>query len=76
MLNWANVNFNSSFGDSGEFEGRVSVEKLVKCVDCETNSKTINMQADLLTKLDKQLQDCQNKSKVREGFHTKKSIKK
>ena len=37
MINWANFNFNSSFGDSGEFGGRVTVEKLVNCVDCETN---------------------------------------
>ena len=43
MVDWANVNFNISFGDIGEFEGRVPVEKLVKCVDCETSSKTINI---------------------------------
>ena len=25
MIDWANINFISSFGDSGEFEGRVPV---------------------------------------------------
>ena len=75
MLDWANVNFNSSFGDSGEFEGRVSVEKLVNCVDCETNSKTINMQAELLTKLDKQLQDCHNKLKASKKHEKQMEIK-
>ena len=75
MLEWANINFNSSFGDSGEFEGRVSVEKLVNCVDCETNSKTINMQAELLTKLDKQLQDCHNKLKASKKHEKQMEIK-
>ena len=75
MIEWANVNFNSSFGDSGEFEGRVSVEKLVNCVDCETNSKTIDMQAELLKKLDKQLQDCQNKLKASKKHEKQMEIK-
>ena len=29
MIEWANINFNSSFGDSGQFEGRVPVVKLI-----------------------------------------------
>ena len=52
LLDLANINFNNLFGDSGKFGGRVSVEKLVNCVDCETNSKTINIHTDLLTKLE------------------------
>ena len=75
MIEWANINFNSSFGGSGEFEGRVPVEKLVNCVDCETNSKTINMQTDLLTKLDKKLQDCQNQLKTSKKHEKQLEIK-
>ena len=51
MIDWANINFNSSFGDSGEFEGRVPVVKLTKCAECETNSKTIDKQMELLSKI-------------------------
>ena len=61
MFDWANVNFNSSFGDSGEFNGRASVVQLLKCADCETNSKTIDKQMELLAKSDKQLIESQDK---------------
>ena len=64
MFDWANVNFNSSFGESGEFEGRASVIQLLKCAECETNSKTIDKQMELLSKSDKQLIDCQDKLKA------------
>ena len=64
MGDWANVNFNSSFGESGEFDGRASVVQLLKCAECETNSKTINKQMELLSKSDKQLMECQDKLKA------------
>jgi hypothetical protein len=70
MIDWANINFNSSFGDSGEFNGRVSVVQLHKCADCETNSKTIDKQMELLSKHDKQLKESQDKLK-----ESKKQIK-
>ena len=63
MGDWANINFNSTFGDSGEFEGMIPVVELLKCAECETNSKTINKQMELLTKSDKQLLECQDKLK-------------
>ena len=63
MIDWANINFNSSFGYSGEFEGRVHIVQLKKCVECETNSKTIDKQMELLSKNDKQLQDGRDKLK-------------
>ena len=63
MIDWANINFSSSFGDSGEFEGRVPVVQLSKCDECETNSKTIDKQMEILSKNDKQLQVSQDKLK-------------
>ena len=70
MFDWANVNFNSSFGDSGEFQGMTPVVQLLKCDECETNSMTINKQMELLSKQDKQLKDGQDKLK-----ETKKQVK-
>ena len=65
MIDWANIDFESPFGTSGEFEGRLaSVASREKCTDCDINSKTINMQTDLITKLDKKLQDSQDQLKV------------
>ena len=65
MVDWANVNFDSPFGTSGEFEGRMaSVASREKCTDCDINSKTLNKQTELITKLDKKLQDCQVQLKV------------
>ena len=58
MVDWCNVDFDSPFGNSGEFDGRMaSVVQREKCNDCDINSKTINMQTELITKLDKKLQD-------------------
>ena len=56
---WHGVNFDSSFGNSGEFEGRNASTLTVrsKCDDCEVNSKTIAQQIKLLTNQDKQLHD-------------------
>ena len=63
MADWANINFRSSFGDSGEFSGMPPVVQLLKCKECETNTKNIDKQMELLTKQDKQLIDSQNKLK-------------
>ena len=61
MVDWCNINFDSPFGNSGEFEGRMaSVAQRKKCKDCEINSKTMNMQTDLITKLDRKLQESQD----------------
>ena len=58
MIDWHKVNFESSFGNSGVFIGRLaSVVQCKKCNDCEVNSKTIDTQRDLLMKQNKQLQD-------------------
>ena len=35
-----------------------------KCTDCDINSKTLNMQTDLINKLDKKLQDSQDQLKA------------
>ena len=65
MVDWANIDFESPFGTSGEFEGRLAlVVWREKCTDCDINSKTLNMQTDLLTKLDKKLQNSQEQLKV------------
>ena len=63
MVEWANINFRSSFGDSGEFSGMTPVAQLLKCNECDTNTKTIDKQMEVLTKQDKQLSDSQNKLK-------------
>ena len=64
MVDWANINFESPFGTSGEFEGRLaSVATREKCTDCDINSKTLNMQTELITKLDKKLQYSQDQLK-------------
>ena len=60
MFDWANINFNSLFWDSSEFEGRASVVELLKCAECQTNAKTIDKQMELLSKSDKQIKDYQN----------------
>ena len=58
MIDWHKVNFESSFGNSGEFSGRLaSVVQPNKCNDCEINSKTIDTQRDLLMKQDKQIHE-------------------
>jgi hypothetical protein len=58
MIDWHRVNFESSFGNSGEFNGRLaSVVQPKKCDDCEINSKTIDTQRDLLMKQDKQISE-------------------
>ena len=61
MIDWHKVNFESSFGNSGEFSGRLaSVVQPMKCDDCEINSETINKQRELMMKQDKQIQESHN----------------
>ena len=58
MIDWHRVNFESSFGNSGEFNGRLaSVVQSNKCDDCDINSKTIDTQRDLLMKQDRQISE-------------------
>ena len=56
---WHAVNFDSSFSNSGEFDGRIASTLTVqnKCGECETNSKTIENQRILLVNQDKQISE-------------------
>ena len=74
---WLGVNFGSLFSNSGEFSGRntAKIDHMNKFTDCEINTKTLDKQSDLLTKLDKQIQDCyriQKQDKIRKEDLTKK----
>ena len=58
MVDWYNVNFESSFSNIGEFAVRTDVVIQDKnCEDCKVSSKTFDKQRELLAKQDKQLQD-------------------
>ena len=58
MIDWHKVNFESSFGNSGEFSGKLaSVVQSKKCDDCEINTKTIDKQRELMMKQDEQIQE-------------------
>ena len=58
MVDWYNVNFESSFSNTGEFAKRTSVViQDSNCEDCKVSSKTFDKQRELLAKQDKQLQD-------------------
>ena len=58
MVDWYNVNFESSFSNTGEFANRAAVViQPPNCEDCKVNSKTFDKQRELLVKQDKQLQD-------------------
>ena len=58
MIDWHRINFESSFGNSGEFSGRLATEvHHKKCDDCETNTKIFEKQRELMLKLDKQIQE-------------------
>ena len=73
---WQGVNFGSSFGNSGEFAGRnaSTLTRLNKCDNCEINSKTLDTQRELLSKLDKQIQ---HSHKIqRDDKNEKKNMKK
>ena len=58
MVDWYNVNFNSSFSNTGEFSNRTAVvPQHISCDDCKVNSTTFEKQRDLLLKQDKQITD-------------------
>ena len=58
MVDWYQVNFQSSFSNTGEFENRTAVLiKPINCDDCKVNSTTFEKQRELLLKQDKQIQD-------------------
>ena len=58
MVDWYNVNFESSFSNTGEFANRAAVvPQQMNCEDCKVNSTTFDKQRELLAKQDKQLQD-------------------
>ena len=58
MVNWYNVNFESSFVNTGEFANRTAVViQSGDCDDCKTSSKTFDKQREFLVKQDKLIQD-------------------
>ena len=58
MVDWYNVNFESSFSNTGEFTNRAAVvPQTVSCDDCKVNSTTFEKQRELLLKQDKQIQE-------------------
>ena len=58
MIDWHRINFESSFGNSGEFSGRLATEvHHKKCDDCEINTKIVEKQREFMLKLDKQIQE-------------------
>ena len=65
------------FSNSGEFSRRniAKIDQMNKCTDCEINAKTLDKQRDLLSKLDKQIQDSyriQKQDRIRKEDLTKK----
>ena len=74
MVDWYNVNFNSSFSNTGEFSNRTAVvPQHVSCDDCKVNSTSFEKQRDLLLKQDKQIQDYHRSQK--ENINEIKSLK-
>ena len=58
MVDWFNVNFQSSFSNTGEFDQRqVVVVQPSNCEDCKVSSVTFEKQRELLLKQDKLIQD-------------------
>ena len=65
MVNWYDVNFQSSFTNTGEFAGRGgSVLPVSDCEECKVNSLTFEKQRELLMKQDKKLEEFQMKQKA------------
>ena len=56
---WHAVNFDSPFGNSGEFSGRnaIVIGEQKKCESCEVNSQTFEKQRGLLMKQDRQISE-------------------
>ena len=64
MIDWFNVNFQSSFSNTKEFDNRLAVVvKPINCEDCKVSSATFEKQRALLLKQDKQIQDCKRTEK-------------
>ena len=64
MVNWYNVNFHSSFTNTGEFASRGSLVLPVRdCENCKVNSEIFEKQREILMKQDKKLMEFQNKQK-------------
>ena len=58
MVDWFNMNFESSFVNTGEFAKRTSVViQSANCEDCKSSSKFFEKQRELLLKQDKQIQE-------------------
>ena len=58
MVNWFDVNFQSSFSNTGEFTNRAASVILPKnCEDCKESAKTFEKQRELLHKQDTQIQE-------------------
>ena len=58
MVNWYDINFQSSFSNTGEFSNRTATVILPNhCKDCKDSAKTFEKQRELLQKQDRQLQD-------------------
>ena len=58
MVDWFNVNFQSSFSNTNEFANRTySVILSKNCEDCKDRAKTFEKQKELLLKQDRQLHD-------------------
>ena len=58
MIDWHRINFESSFGNSNEFSGRLATEvHHKKSEDCETNTKIVEKQRELMLKQDKRIQE-------------------
>ena len=65
MVDWYDVNFSSSFSNTGEFANRIStVLPQRDCEDYKLNSQTFEKQRELLMKQDKKIVDFQTKHKV------------
>ena len=64
MVNWYNVNFHSSFTNTGEFASRGNpMRPETHCENCNENSQIFLKQRDLLMKQDQKLEEYQVKLK-------------
>ena len=78
MVDWFQVNFQSSFSNTGEFENRQAVvAKPINCEDCKESSVIFEKQRALLLKQDKQIQDSKRtQNESNDGFKKLNSITK
>ena len=65
MVDWFNVNFQSSFSNTGEFTNRTaSVVSPKSCEDCKVSAITFENQRKILLKQDSQIQESHKKQKA------------